>query len=85
MTYLTGWLHRRLYAAPIHVPCVQFCNGRRKAAKNVAKLDTRHTNKWPRKDVLYLTASFAMGDVVVDGGRYTPYPYASPSPFPDRC
>ena len=41
-------LHRRLYVAPIYVPCVQFCNGRGKAAKNVgftgsfpiAKLDT---------------------------------------------
>ena len=53
-------LHRRLYAAPIYVPCVQFCNGERgKAAKNVgftgsfpiAKLDTRHINRGPRKDV----------------------------------
>ena len=23
------WLHRRLYAAPIYVPCAQFCNGGR--------------------------------------------------------
>ena len=49
-----------VFTRPIYVPCVQFCNGGRKRILRsqhflrpspIAKLDTRHINRGPRKDV----------------------------------